>query len=218
MPYLTRFATALAVTLFAAVPVAAQDKAHEEHADHDHDHSHDDDIYRGYFLNDQVKPRALSDWEGDWQSVYPLLTAGTLDPVMQHKAEDGDKNAEEYRAYYDIGYATDVDRITIQGNAVSFYRKDQVTSGQYADDGLEILTYEKGNRGVRFIFAKTAGDAAAPQFIQFSDHQIAPHKSHHFHLYWGDDRTQLLSEVTSWPTYYPADLTGDQIVQEMLAH
>ncbi|MDO5621856.1 MAG: metal-binding protein ZinT [Paracoccus sp. (in: a-proteobacteria)] len=209
-----RFAATLAVALLAAAPVTANDKDHA----HDHDHSHDDDIYRGYFLNDQVKPRALSDWEGDWQSVYPLLTAGALDPVMAHKAEDGDKSAEEYRASYDIGYATDVDRITIQDGAVLFYRKNQVTSGQYADDGLEILTYEKGNRGVRFIFAKTAGDAAAPQFIQFSDHQIAPHKSHHFHLYWGDDRTQLLSELTNWPTYYPANLTGDQIVQEMLAH
>ncbi|MEQ8922811.1 MAG: ZinT/AdcA family metal-binding protein, partial [Roseovarius sp.] len=28
----------------------------------------------------------------------------------------------------------------------------------------------------------------------------------------------LLEEVTNWPTYYPADLSVDQIVEEMTAH
>jgi Zn/Cd-binding protein ZinT len=40
-------------------------------------------------------------------------------------------------------------------------------TGHYASDGYGILTYKKGNRGVRFIFAKTGGDADAPGFIQF---------------------------------------------------
>ncbi len=34
----------------------------------------------------------------------------------------------------------------------------------------------------------------------------------------GDDRAALLEEVTNWPTYYPADMTPAQIVDEMLAH
>ena len=85
-------------------------------------------------------------------------------------------------------------------------------------DGHEILTYEKGNRGVRYIFRKSAGDDAAPQFIQFSDHKIAPDKADHYHIYWGNDRATLLKEVTNWPTYYPAGLTGEQIVEELLAH
>lgn len=32
------------------------------------------------------------------------------------------------------------------------------------------------------------------------------------------DRAALLEEVTNWPTYYPAALTADEIVAEMLAH
>ncbi|ENH96888.1 zinc-binding lipoprotein AdcA [Gracilibacillus halophilus YIM-C55.5] len=35
-----------------------------------------------YFEDSQVKDRSLSDWEGDWQSVYPLLQDGTLDEVF----------------------------------------------------------------------------------------------------------------------------------------
>jgi zinc transport system substrate-binding protein len=116
------------------------------------------------------------------------------------------------------GYETDVDRIVIDGASVTFYRGDDAVQADYESDGYEILTYEKGNRGVRFIFEKVNGDEAAPGFIQFSDHKIAPAKADHYHLYWGDDRAAVLEELTNWPTYFPADLTADQIVDEMLAH
>lgn len=187
---------------------------------HDHGHKHDtsSQIYKGYFENAQVKDRPLSDYAGDWQSVYPLLTAGKLDAVMAHKAEHGDKTAAEYKAYYEVGYKTDVTRVTIEGDKVSFYRGDKAVSGRYADDGYAILTYPKGNRGVRFIFKKVSGDADAPGFIQFSDHKIAPEKADHYHLYWGNDRAKLLQEMENWPTYYPTALSQDEIVEEMLAH
>jgi len=71
---------------------------------------------------------------------------------------------------------------------------------------------------VRYIFEKTDGDAAAPAYIQFSDHRISPASADHYHLYWGNDRAALLKEVTNWPTYYPASMDGDAIVHEMLAH
>ena len=219
-----RHAAALATgaLLALAAPALASDSTGKSH-DHNHDHSHADskqqaEIYKGYFEDSQIEARALSDWEGDWQSVYPYLMDGSLAPVMAHKAEHGDKTAEEYRAYYEIGYATDVDRIEIAGDQVTFHEGDTSVSGTYADDGYEVLTYKKGNRGVRFIFQKTEGDEDAPDYIQFSDHRIAPAKADHYHLYWGDDRAALLEEVTNWPTYYPADLTVDQIVEEMTAH
>ena len=104
------------------------------------------------------------------------------------------------------------------GTLFDFHRGEAVVSGEYADDGRETLTYEKGNRGVRYIFRKVSGDDGAPQFIQFSDHAIAPLKAGHYHLYWGEDRAALLNEITNWPTYYPSALDGAQIVAEMLAH
>ncbi|MCR6719457.1 MAG: metal-binding protein ZinT [Chitinophagaceae bacterium] len=48
---------------------------------------------------------------------------------------------------------------------------------------------------MRFIFKKVEGDADTPQFIQFSDHRIAPAKADHYHLYWGNDRAALLEEA-----------------------
>jgi zinc transport system substrate-binding protein len=201
---------------------AGKDKTSTAHS-HSHDHSHgqteaEKQIYKGYFEDAQVKPRMLSDWEGDWQSVYPYLLNGSLDGIMAEKAAHGDKTAAEYRAYYEIGYKTDVNRITIKGDNVAFYKEGKPTQGTYVSDGQEILTYKKGNRGVRYIFKKTGGDADAPQFIQFSDHTIAPKKAGHYHLYWGNDRKALLDEVTNWPTYYPFQMDGPEIVEEMAAH
>lgn len=208
----------IAASLLALTTLAAQAETTKAH-DHGHEMTEaEQQIYKGYFEDAQIQARTLSDWQGDWQSVYPLLMNGTLDPVMAKKAEGGEKTAEEYKAYYEIGYKTDVSRIVIAGDQVTFHRPDGAVTGTYADDGHEVLTYEKGNRGVRYIFKKTAGDAGAPAVIQFSDHAIAPKEAGHYHLYWGEDRTKLLSELTNWPTYYPSALSADDVLHEMLAH
>jgi zinc transport system substrate-binding protein len=220
----------LGALLFAAAtavsPAWAKEERRPAHA-HDHGRAHGHErpqdeatkkIYDGYFADEQVRDRALSDWAGAWRSVYPYLKDGSLDVVMAKKAKFGDKTAEQYKAYYEKGYATDVDRIDVKRDVVTFHRAGEALSATYAQDGHEILTYAKGNRGVRYVFKKTAGDPAAPTYIQFSDHKIAPQKADHYHLYWGDDRAALLKEVEHWPTYYPNALTKRQIVQEMLAH
>lgn len=217
-------ALALGTMLLAAGQVQAQSTtaAAGQSATGGHNHSHAADdtrsVYRGYFEDDQIAQRPLSDWAGEWQSVSPLLRDGTLDPVLAHKAEHGDKSEAEYRTYYEAGYHTDVDHVAIAGDRVSFRRGNTLAMGTYVPDGYEVLTYAAGNRGVRFIFRKVGGDAGAPQVIQFSDHKIAPEVADHYHLYWGEDRAALLREVTNWPTYYPAALDKAEIVAEMLAH
>lgn len=188
---------------------------------HKHEHKHEENkgVAQGYFEDSDVKDRTLADWEGDWQSIYPLLIDGSLDEVFEHKAaHDSSKTPEEFKAYYDAGYQTTTERITIEGDTVTFYDHGHAHAGKFAYDGYEILTYDNGNRGVRYIFKQLGDEAAVPKFIQFSDHIIAPEKSGHFHLYWGDDRAALLEEVTHWPTYFPSAMTKEDIVHDMLHH
>lgn len=187
----------------------------------DDHHGHDEaskKIYQGYFEDSQIKNRELSDWEGDWQSVYPYLQSGELDPVFKHKAEDGDMTEAEYKEYYDVGYKTDINNISIKDNVVTFTQNGKEYSGKYESDGYKVLNYAKGNRGVRFSYKLVSDAENMPQYIQFSDHNIFPVKSHHFHLYWGDDRQQVLDELTNWPTYYPDNQEGVDIIRDMLAH
>lgn len=181
--------------------------------DHDHGYSH--------FADSDVRDRSLSDWAGDWQSVYLYLEDGTLDGVMERKAESGDKTAEEYRAYYEKGYKTEDENIVINGedNTIKFVKNGVSAEAVYQYKGYQIYDYESGSRGVRYFFEATSGDGDAPKYVQFSDHGIAPGKAEHFHIYFGNDGFDALSEeMENWPTYYPSDMTGDEIADEMLEH
>ena len=40
-------------------------------------------VYNGYFDDADVQDRSLTDWKGQWQSVYPYLKDGTLDQGIQ---------------------------------------------------------------------------------------------------------------------------------------
>ena len=58
-------------------------------------------VQNGYFDDKDVKDRELSDWSGEWQSVYPYLQDGTLDQVFEYKSLlNKDKTAQEYKEYY----------------------------------------------------------------------------------------------------------------------
>lgn len=177
-------------------------------------------VYNGYFEDSAVKDRTLSDYAGNWQSVYPYLVDGTLDQVWDYKAKlKGGMTAEEYKAYYDTGYKTDVDHINITDKTMEFVVGDKSYKYTYKYVGYKILTYKKGNRGVRFLFEATDADAGDYKYVQFSDHNIAPVKTGHFHIYFGgESQEKLLEELENWPTYYPDGLTGLEIGQEMLAH
>ncbi|MEI4333632.1 zinc ABC transporter substrate-binding protein AdcA [Streptococcus suis] len=177
-------------------------------------------VYNGYFEDSAVKDRTLSDYAGEWQSVYPYLLDGTLDQVWDYKAKiKGGMTAEEYKAYYDTGYKTDVDQINITDNTMEFVVGDKKEKFTYKYVGYKILTYKKGNRGVRFLFEATDANAGNYKYVQFSDHNIAPVKTGHFHIYFGgESQEKLLEELENWPTYYPVSLTGLEIGQEMLAH
>ena len=64
----------------------------------------------GVFDDANVQNRMLSDWDGVWQSVYPLLQSGKLDPVFQKKADaDKTKTFAEIKDYYRKGYVTDIE-------------------------------------------------------------------------------------------------------------
>lgn len=83
-------------------------------------------VYNGYFEDSAVKDRTLSDYAGEWQSVYPYLLDGTLDQVWDYKAKiKGGMTAEEYKTYYDTGYKTDVDQINITDNTMEFVVGDK---------------------------------------------------------------------------------------------
>lgn len=178
-------------------------------------------VHNGYFDDSAVKDRTLSDYAGEWQSVYPYLVDGTLDQVFDYKAKlKKTMTKEEFKDYYTKGYKSDITNINITDKTMEFKKEDGTTvKAEYKYVGYKILTYKKGNRGVRFLFEAVTPVEGAPKYVQFSDHNIAPVKAEHFHIFMGNEsQEKLLEEMDNWPTYYPTKLSGLEIAQEMLAH
>lgn len=206
----------IVINLLDVLGDAVKEEEVKEGMQHDdHGHTHESD----HFEDTEVQDRSLSDWAGKWQSVYPYLLDGTLDQVMAHKASEGDKTASEYHAYYQTGYETDVDKIEIHDNSITFYKNSATYTATYAYRGFEILTYDSGSKGVRYQFEAVGETNGAPRYVQFSDHGISPNQSEHFHIYFGDEGFEaLLKEMDNWPTYYDEALSGNQIAEDMMAH
>ena len=185
------------------------------------EHEEDDKtVQKGYFEDSQVKDRSLANYAGDWKSVYPYLQDGTLDQVFDYKAKlNPTMTAAEYKEYYTKGYQTDIDRIKIDKDSMEFYQKGSSKKYTYKYVGKHILTYKKGNRGVRYLFEAKESDAGDFKYVQFSDHEITPVKAAHFHIFHGGKSQEALyDELENWPTYYPSNLSGLEVAQEMLAH
>jgi zinc transport system substrate-binding protein len=189
-----------------------------EDDEHEHEHSHEDED----FTIADVKDRALTDWAGDWQSVYPYLLEGSLDPVMEHMAEGGEKTAREYYEEYKTHYVTDADRVTMTADSMTFYRNGIPATARYTYGGTGVITEDDGALWVRYKFEAIGNPPrGAPKYIMFSDHLHAPAKTEHFHIYASDKSFDELMEDTNpvnYPTYYSTGLTKDELVAEMIGH
>lgn len=102
---------------------------------------------------------------------------------------------------------------------MEFHTGNLVASCKYDYAGYKILHYKSGKKGVRYLFECKDANSKAPKYVQFSDHIIAPRKSSHFHIFMGNtSQAALLEEMENWPTYYPYQLKGEEVVDEMLHH
>lgn len=175
---------------------------------------------KGIFADAQVKDRPLSDWDGVWQSVYPYAKEGSLDPVFSQKAQaDKSKTFSEIKNYYLTGYASDISDMGIEKGVIEFTRNGKVSACKYDYSGYKILHYASGKKGVRYLFTCHDQKSDAPRFVQFSDHIISPRKSTHFHIFTGNVSQQaLLNELENWPTFFPYQLSKEEVIDDLLHH
>lgn len=178
----------------------------------EHDHGNED------FTEADVTVRTLVDFAGDWQSIYPYLEDGSLAEMVASKAEETGMSAEETFAFYENGFSTNVDRIVIDGDTITFYTGDVSVSAQYEAAGFHILTSDDGSLSVRYQFEAVGDTNSAPKYVQLNDHGHESGQAAHFHIYFGDESFDALLTTDKFCTYFPSDATGDGIGEEMAAH
>ena len=187
-----------------------------QESEHEHDHSKEVST----FEDDEVQDRPLSDWEGDWQSAYPLVLDGLLDEAWEHKSEDGKMTAEEYKDYYTKGYKSDYNAISIHDNHIKFTDKDgKVTESDYEYTGYFIQNWSTGTRAAMYRFEAEDKESGAPVYIEFNDHMIEPEKAEHFHIRMSNESYDAIVDPEgNWPTFFDAALSPEEVCDEVIGH
>ena len=182
--------------------------------EHDHDHEHEE------IEEADIKDRELSDFAGNWQSLYPLLEAGDLDAYVEHHAEEHEETADEVRKELEEKWGCDVTAVSIDGTKIKFmYADGTKKSGEYKYAGYSpVLTDDGDIHAVRYQYEAVSGDS--PKYVMFNDHGYEPGTAEHFHIYYGDgeDFEKTLQNFKFNPFFIHEGLNGEDAVEVLEGH
>lgn len=172
---------------------------HEEHEHEHHDshaHSHASEIHA-----DDIKDRSLSEFNGEWQSLYPILVSGKLEEYVEHQAEEKGKSEKEMQKEIEAKWNCDAKLVKIDGNKITLtYDNGKSVSGTYKYVGYAVKKNDEGKiTNVRYKFETK--DKNAPKYVMFNDHGFEPAKEvAHFHFYFGNNNFEefMNSKVNSY--------------------
>ena len=187
-----------------------------QETEHAHDHSKEVSTFEDH----EVQDRSLSDWAGSWQSAYPFALDGTLDDAFAAMAEEGEMTADEYKTYYQNGYKTDITNIDIEGDHIAFtYEDGKKVGSDYKYIGYYIQNWSTGTKAAMYRFEAVDRTSGAPVCIEFNDHMIESAAAEHFHIRMSNESFDaIVDPEKSWPTFFPADMTGEDLCEHMEGH
>lgn len=187
-----------------------------QETEHAHDHSKEVSTFEDH----EVQDRSLSDWAGSWQSAYPFALDGTLDDAFAAMAEEGEMTADEYKTYYQNGYKTDITNIGIKGDHIAFtYEDGKKVGSDYKYIGYYIQNWSTGTKAAMYRFEAVDRTSGAPIYIEFNDHMIESAAPEHFHIRMSNESFDaIVDPEKSWPTFFPADMTGEDLCEHMEGH
>ena len=187
-----------------------------QETEHAHDHSKEVSTFEDH----EVQDRSLSDWAGSWQSAYPFALDGTLDDAFAAMAEEGEMTADEYKTYYQKGYKTDITNIDIAGDHIAFtYEDGKKVGSDYKYIGYYIQNWSTGTKAAMYRFEAVDRTSGAPIYIEFNDHMIESAAPEHFHIRMSNESFDaIVDPEKSWPTFFPADMTGEDLCEHMEGH
>lgn len=173
------------------------DHDEHEHEHHDsHAHSHASEIHA-----DDIKDRSLSEFNGEWQSLYPILVSGKLEEYVEHQAEEKGKSEKEMQKEIEAKWNCGAKLVKIDGNKITLtYDNGKSVSGTYKYAGYAVKKNDEGKiTNVRYKFETK--DKNAPKYVMFNDHGFEPAKEvAHFHFYFGNNNFEefMNSKVNSY--------------------
>lgn len=204
------------INLMEVMGDAAKEEEVKEGMEHDHDHEHE----HAEIEEDDIQDRELTDFAGNWQSLYPLLEAGDLAEYVEHHAEEHDEPADEVLEELAEKWGCDVTAISIDGAKIDFtYADGTKKSGEYKYAGYSPVLADDGDvKAVLYQYERESGES--PKYVMFNDHGFEPSKAEHFHIFYGDgtDFETTKKDFKYTPYFIPDGLNGEEAVEMLEGH
>lgn len=189
--------------------------AHEhEHEAHEHSHDHDEEITEA-----DIKPREVSEFAGEWQSLYPVLMTGALDEYVEFQAEKKSISVKDSRAEIEAKWNCGIKTIKIKGDEITLiYDNGKIESGSYKYAGFATKKNDQGKiSSIRHKFSLVKGNG--PKYVMLNDHGHEPVKSvEHFHIYFGNNNFDELVTTKSNPFFVDSKLDAKGCLANVMGH
>ncbi len=190
-------------------------EAHEhEHEAHEHSHDHDKEITEA-----DIKPRSVSEFAGEWQSLYPVLMTGALDEYVEFQAEKKSISVKDSRAEIEAKWNCGIKTIKIKGDEITLiYDNGKKESGSYKYAGFATKKNDQGKiSSLRHKFSLVKGNG--PKYVMLNDHGHEPVKSvEHFHIYFGNNNFDELVTTKSNPFFVDSKLDAKGCLANVMGH
>ena len=85
--------------------------------------------------------------------------------------------------------------------------------------GTYIQNWSTGTKAAMYRFEAEDKNSGAPIYVEINDHMIEPATAEHFHIRFSNESFDAIKDPeNSWPTFYPAALTGEEVADELAGH
>ena len=82
-----------------------------------------------------------------------------------------------------------------------------------------VQNWSTGTKAAMYRFEAVDRTSGAPVCIEFNDHMIESAAPEHFHIRMSNESFDaIVDPEKSWPTFFPADMTGEDLCEHMEGH
>lgn len=203
-----------AINLLELLGKDARIEEEKEGMEEDHEHSHEHDHMD--IEQSDIKNRTLTEFNGKWKSIYPMLDGGELDAYVTEHAKEHNEEFAEVKNELAEKWESDIKTVSINNDIIAFEKLDgSKQEAKYDYKGYSIIKDEDGEiKNVRYKFETS--DNEAPKFIEFNDHGYMPSEEvEHFHMYVGSDSFEALDNSVVNPYFVMESLDVESIIAQL---
>lgn len=184
---------------------------------HSHDHAHDDhNHHHEKVKKEDVKDRALTDFEGTWGSIDRFFNDEKFNVVYETFAKEDNDTVENVKKDMLESYHSDFPVLKVSGDEIALVDNgNEVSKAKYEAKGFEYV--EKNDHViVWYKYERSEDNDKLPKYVVINDHATEPYKLEedhgHMHLAFSNESFEKAIKSGAYPFYIAATKTIDDVL------